>query len=87
MDIHLHHLFLFGLFKPFQLPQCPHYLFSFRLHEVLMDLQQQQLQQLSDWLSQTEERIMKLETEAPAKSLEIYKEQIEQHRVSAACYI
>ncbi|XP_056873556.1 utrophin isoform X3 [Takifugu flavidus] len=51
-----------------------------RLHEVLMDLQQQQLQQLSDWLSQTEERIMKMETEAPAKSLEIYKEQIEQHR-------
>lgn len=88
MDIQLPHLFLFGLSKPFQLPQCPHYfLFSFRLHEVLMDLQQQQLQQLSDWLSQTEERIMKMETEAPAKTLEIYKEKIEQHRVSAAFYI
>lgn len=85
MDIQLHHLFPFGLDKPFQLPHCPHYLlFSFRLHEVLMDLQQQQLQQLSDWLTQTEGRIMKMETEAPAKSLEIYKEQMGQHRVSTA---
>ncbi|XP_075869628.1 utrophin isoform X3 [Nelusetta ayraudi] len=51
-----------------------------RLHEVLMDLQQQQLQQLSDWLSQTEERIMKIETELPAKDLGVYKERIEQHK-------
>lgn len=52
-----------------------------------MDLQQQQLQQLSDWLTHTEERIMKMETDAPAKNLEIYKEQIEQHRVNTAFYI
>ncbi|XP_056261686.1 utrophin isoform X2 [Seriola aureovittata] len=51
-----------------------------RLHEVLMDLQQQQLQQLSDWLTQTEERIKKIETEPAAKDLEVYKEQIEQHK-------
>uniref|UniRef100_A0A671WPI1 Utrophin n=1 Tax=Sparus aurata TaxID=8175 RepID=A0A671WPI1_SPAAU len=51
-----------------------------RLHEVLMDLQQQQLQQLSDWLTQTEERIRNIETEPPAKDAEIYKEQIEQHK-------
>ncbi|XP_054474756.1 utrophin isoform X1 [Anoplopoma fimbria] len=51
-----------------------------RLHEVLMDLQQQQLQQLSDWLSQTEQRIKKIETEPTAKDLELYKEQIEQHK-------
>ncbi|XP_068433715.1 utrophin isoform X3 [Clinocottus analis] len=51
-----------------------------RLHEVLMDLQQQQLQQLSDWLSRTEERIKKIETEPGAKDLELYKEQIEQHK-------
>ncbi|XP_068580543.1 utrophin isoform X1 [Cebidichthys violaceus] len=51
-----------------------------RLHEVLMDLQQQQLQQLSDWLSRTEERIKKIETEPAAKDLELYKEQIEQHK-------
>ncbi|XP_035534199.1 dystrophin isoform X2 [Morone saxatilis] len=51
-----------------------------RLHEVLMDLQQQQLQQLSDWLTQTEERIRKIETETTAKDLELYKEQIEQHK-------
>lgn len=47
-----------------------------------MDLQQQQLQQLSDWLTQTEERIMKMETDTPAKNLEIFKEQLEQHRVN-----
>ncbi|KAM7367861.1 hypothetical protein PAMP_014130 [Pampus punctatissimus] len=51
-----------------------------RLHEVLMDLQQQQLQQLSDWLTQTEERIRKIETEPVAEDLEVYKEQIEQHK-------
>lgn len=49
-----------------------------------MYLQQQQLQQLSDWLKQTEERIMKMETKTPAKNLEIFKEQIEQHRVNTA---
>uniref|UniRef100_A0A8B9HFE9 Utrophin n=1 Tax=Astyanax mexicanus TaxID=7994 RepID=A0A8B9HFE9_ASTMX len=38
-----------------------------RLHEVLMDLQQQQLQQLSDWLLQTEGRIRKMETELMCK--------------------
>lgn len=48
-----------------------------------MDLQQQQLQQLSDWLSQTEERIMKIETEPPAKDLGVYKERIEQHKVNS----
>lgn len=52
-----------------------------------MDLQQQQLQQLSDWLTQTEERIMTMETDAPAKNLEIYKEQIEQHRVNTSFYL
>ncbi|XP_069370635.1 utrophin isoform X2 [Paralichthys olivaceus] len=51
-----------------------------RLHEVLMDLQQQQLQQLSDWLTQTEERIRKIETEAAPKDVELYKEQIELHK-------
>uniref|UniRef100_A0AAX7SUM2 Utrophin n=1 Tax=Astatotilapia calliptera TaxID=8154 RepID=A0AAX7SUM2_ASTCA len=51
-----------------------------RLHEVLMDLQQQQLQQLSDWLTQTEERIRRIETQPAAKDMEAYKEQIEQHK-------
>ncbi|KAM4633849.1 utrophin isoform 3-T3 [Polymixia lowei] len=51
-----------------------------RLHEVLMDLQQQQLQQLSDWLTQTEERIRKMETGPAAGDLEGYKAQIEQHK-------
>uniref|UniRef100_A0A669BS51 Utrophin n=1 Tax=Oreochromis niloticus TaxID=8128 RepID=A0A669BS51_ORENI len=51
-----------------------------RLHEVLMDLQQQQLQQLSDWLTQTEERIRRIETQPAVKDMEAYKEQIEQHK-------
>ncbi|XP_057678850.1 dystrophin isoform X3 [Corythoichthys intestinalis] len=51
-----------------------------RLHEVLMELQQQQLQQLSDWLSQTEDRIRKIETESAAKDLDDYKDRIEQHK-------
>ncbi|KAM9703806.1 utrophin isoform 2-T3 [Menidia menidia] len=51
-----------------------------RLHEVLMDLQQKQLQQLSDWLTLTEERIKRIETAPAAKDLDIYKEQIEQHK-------
>lgn len=55
--------------------------FLSRLHEVLMDLQQQQLQQLSDWLTQTEERIRRIETQPAAKDMEAYKEQIEQHKV------
>ncbi|KAJ8009626.1 hypothetical protein DPEC_G00090860 [Dallia pectoralis] len=51
-----------------------------RLHEVLMDLQQQQLQQLSDWLTKTEEKIKKMEMEPTAGNLEGYKAQIEQHK-------
>ncbi|XP_076840282.1 LOW QUALITY PROTEIN: utrophin [Brachyhypopomus gauderio] len=52
-----------------------------RLHEVLMDLQQQQLQQLSDWLMETEGRIRKMETEPIAEDMEGYLAQIEQHKV------
>uniref|UniRef100_A0AAV2KBP9 UTRO n=1 Tax=Knipowitschia caucasica TaxID=637954 RepID=A0AAV2KBP9_KNICA len=51
-----------------------------RLHEVLMDLQQQQLQQLSDWLTKTEARIRNIETEPGAKDMDTYKELIEQHK-------
>ncbi|XP_072552167.1 utrophin [Salminus brasiliensis] len=51
-----------------------------KLHEVLMDLQQQQLQQLSDWLLQTEGRIRKMETEPMAGNMEGYVAQIEQHK-------
>uniref|UniRef100_A0A8C7I0X8 Utrophin n=1 Tax=Oncorhynchus kisutch TaxID=8019 RepID=A0A8C7I0X8_ONCKI len=51
-----------------------------RLHEVLMDLQQQQLQQLSDWLTKTEERIRKMEIEPMAGDVEGYRAQIEQHK-------
>ncbi|XP_053338740.1 utrophin-like isoform X2 [Clarias gariepinus] len=51
-----------------------------RLHEVLMDLQHQQLQQLSDWLKETEGRIRKMETEPMAADMQGYLTRIEQHR-------
>ncbi|KAI5096115.1 utrophin [Silurus meridionalis] len=51
-----------------------------KLHEVLMDLQHQQLQQLSDWLKETEGRIRKMETEPMAGDMQGYLDQIEQHR-------
>ncbi|TRY54899.1 hypothetical protein DNTS_021319 [Danionella cerebrum] len=52
-----------------------------RLHEVLMDLQQQQLQQLSDWLTQTEGRIRKMETEPIAGDVQGFLNQIEKHKM------
>uniref|UniRef100_A0A673MNL9 Utrophin-like n=1 Tax=Sinocyclocheilus rhinocerous TaxID=307959 RepID=A0A673MNL9_9TELE len=52
-----------------------------RLHEVLMNLQQQQLQQLSDWLTQTEGQIRKMEKEPIAGDMEGYLPQIEEHKV------
>ncbi|XP_043925536.1 utrophin isoform X2 [Protopterus annectens] len=51
-----------------------------RLHEVLMELQQQQLQQLSDWLTVTEERILKMETQPLCSDLHFLKKQIEDHK-------
>ncbi|KAG5846476.1 hypothetical protein ANANG_G00115370 [Anguilla anguilla] len=51
-----------------------------RLHEVLMDLQQQQLQQLSDWLTLTEQRIRKMETEPAAGHIDGFRAQIDQHK-------
>uniref|UniRef100_A0A6I8QSI2 Dystrophin n=1 Tax=Xenopus tropicalis TaxID=8364 RepID=A0A6I8QSI2_XENTR len=50
------------------------------LHRRLMDLQNQQLQQLSDWLSQTEERTRKMDAEL-GPDLEDIKRQIEEHKV------
>lgn len=52
-----------------------------RLHEVLMDLQRKQLDQLSDWLTVTEERIHKMDTKSYADHFEAFKKQIEEHKV------
>ncbi|XP_072121477.1 utrophin-like isoform X2 [Mobula birostris] len=52
-----------------------------KLHEVLMELQQQQLQQLSNWLTQTEARIRKMEAQTAGDDLESFKEKIEEHKV------
>lgn len=50
-----------------------------------MDLQNQQLKELNDWLTKTEERTRKMETETLGPDLEDLKRQIQQHKVSI-CY-
>lgn len=64
------------------------YLFVFvsSLHRVLMDLQNQQLSQLSEWLAKTEERTKKINSEPLGPDLENLKRQVEEHKVSS-CYI
>ncbi|XP_048842550.1 utrophin isoform X1 [Brienomyrus brachyistius] len=52
-----------------------------RLHEVLMELQHLQLQQLANWLTQTEARIRRMEAQPTAGNLEGYRTQIEEHKV------
>uniref|UniRef100_A0A663MQL5 Utrophin n=1 Tax=Athene cunicularia TaxID=194338 RepID=A0A663MQL5_ATHCN len=51
-----------------------------RLHDMLMELQKQQLQQLSDWLTVTEERIQKMESQFLADDLESLQKQLEEHK-------
>lgn len=52
-----------------------------RLHEVLMDLQHEQLQQLTDWLDVTEARIKKMGAQALGPDLEDIKRRVEEHKV------
>uniref|UniRef100_A0A8C5J8T1 Dystrophin n=1 Tax=Junco hyemalis TaxID=40217 RepID=A0A8C5J8T1_JUNHY len=51
------------------------------LHKVLMDLQNQQLAQLAEWLTKTEERTKKTDLEPLGPDLEDLKHQIEEHKV------
>ncbi|XP_029799106.1 utrophin [Suricata suricatta] len=51
-----------------------------RLHDVLMDLQKQQLQQLSAWLTLTEERIQKMETCPLNDDLQSLQKLLEDHK-------
>lgn len=51
------------------------------LHKVLMDLQNQQLKELNDWLTKTEERTRKMEKEPLGPDLEDLKRQLQQHKV------
>ncbi|XP_066451998.1 utrophin isoform X3 [Eleutherodactylus coqui] len=51
-----------------------------RLHEVLMDLQRKQLDQLSDWLTVTEERIRKMDLKSYGEDFEAFRKQIEEHK-------
>lgn len=54
---------------------------------MLMELQKQQLQQLSDWLTVTEERIQKMESQLLAEDLESLQKQLEEHKVNLfVCY-
>nr|XP_033791495.1 utrophin isoform X2 [Geotrypetes seraphini] len=50
------------------------------LHEALMELQKQQLEQLSDWLTSTEERIQKLDKQATAEDLVAFRKQLDEHK-------
>ncbi|XP_067116720.1 dystrophin isoform X2 [Osmerus mordax] len=52
-----------------------------RLHEVLMDLQHQQLKQLTDWLEITEERIKRMGAQPMGPDLEHVKRQVEEHKL------
>ncbi|XP_078088635.1 dystrophin-like isoform X6 [Mustelus asterias] len=52
-----------------------------KLHEVLMDLQQQQLKHLADWLTSTEGRIQQMEAQPLGPDLEALKQQVEEHKV------
>ncbi|XP_036396175.1 dystrophin isoform X3 [Megalops cyprinoides] len=52
-----------------------------RLHEALMDLQHQQLKQLTDWLELTESRIRRMEAEPLGPDLEDVKHQVEEHKL------
>ncbi|XP_071424824.1 dystrophin isoform X4 [Pithys albifrons albifrons] len=50
------------------------------LHKVLMDLQNQQLAQLADWLTKTEDRTKKIDLEPLGPDLEDLKRQVEEHK-------
>ncbi|KAM3857230.1 dystrophin [Diretmus argenteus] len=52
-----------------------------RLHEVLMDLQHQQLKQLTDWLDVTEARIKRMGAQLLGPDLEDIKHQVEEHKL------
>ncbi|KAM4602180.1 dystrophin [Polymixia lowei] len=52
-----------------------------RLHEVLMDLQHQQLKQLTDWLDVTEGRIKRMGAQPLGPDLEDVKHQVEEHKL------
>ncbi|KAM4866330.1 utrophin isoform 3-T3 [Thomomys bottae] len=51
-----------------------------RLHDVLMDLQKKQLQQLSAWLTLTEDRIQKMETAPLEDDLPSLQKLLEEHK-------
>lgn len=51
------------------------------LHDALMELQKNQLQQLSDWLTFTEERIRKMESQHLVEDLETFQQQMDEHKV------
>ncbi|XP_065483097.1 dystrophin isoform X10 [Caloenas nicobarica] len=50
------------------------------LHKVLMDLQNQQLAQLADWLTKTEEKTKTIDSEPLGPDLDDLKRQVEEHK-------
>ncbi|XP_078699259.1 dystrophin-like isoform X33 [Branchiostoma floridae x Branchiostoma belcheri] len=51
-----------------------------KLHEVLMNLQQKQLDQLDAWLSGTEQRIKVMDTQGIGPDLDQVRRQVEEHK-------
>lgn len=51
-----------------------------------MDLQNQQLSQLGEWLAKTEERTKKIDSEPLGPDLQNLKRQVEEHKVSSCFY-
>lgn len=74
-------VFAFAQGKRVGLMLCPA---PTRLHDVLMELQKRQLQQLSAWLTLTEERIQKMETCPLDDDLKSLQKLLEDHKVNLA---
>uniref|UniRef100_A0A8B9K382 Dystrophin n=1 Tax=Astyanax mexicanus TaxID=7994 RepID=A0A8B9K382_ASTMX len=55
--------------------------YIYLLHEVLMDLQHQQLKQLTSWLDVTEARIKRMGAQPLGPEIEDVKHQIEEHKL------
>lgn len=64
--------------------ELPELSLTARLHEVLMDLQHKQLQQLTDWLDVTEARIKRMGAQPLGPDLEDVKHQVEEHKVGSS---
>ena len=59
------------------------FVFFFRLHEQLMDLQQRQIDELASWLTNAEAKID--ENDSLGSDIETIKRQLDEHKVNRIC--